>query len=277
MSGFIFKNVVVPGRLIYRIRKGIPSGSPFTSLIGTLTNWIGIRLVLNKSFHFNNLPGKDYHIAVCGDDTLIRLPERFKMDKPLEVYSKDFAEITGFFVKPDNFNFRFSDSIIEEFQPSFLKTFIFHNLPSRRFSALCESLSLPEESKNTIWQYWGFVSSYFQLPICNPKSRRLLVKYSEFISSKLINEGLVVGSVVDNKEFIIYPSHPFGSNLMSRTSICLHDSLPDSKVRKDTYSGDLSNSFRINLGLRRNLEQFGVINRPWNFFKHNYFKYSNST
>lgn len=38
LSGFVYKNVAIKQRFIYRITRGVPSGSPFTSLVTTLAN-----------------------------------------------------------------------------------------------------------------------------------------------------------------------------------------------------------------------------------------------
>uniref|UniRef100_A0AAU7YTA7 RNA-dependent RNA polymerase n=1 Tax=Conidiobolus non-segmented RNA virus 2-1 TaxID=3233686 RepID=A0AAU7YTA7_9VIRU len=72
MSSMVFKNVVTPGGYVYRIRRGLPSGSPWTSVIGSLVNWLVLYTTLSGLMNphdANQIP-----LALCGDDMLIGLP-----------------------------------------------------------------------------------------------------------------------------------------------------------------------------------------------------------
>lgn len=63
-SSVIFKNVVIPGGFVYRISKAIPSGSPWTTALGCIVNWLTWAAVFD---------GLDYdtHVTCYGDDTVI--------------------------------------------------------------------------------------------------------------------------------------------------------------------------------------------------------------
>jgi len=69
MSGIVFKNVVVPGRGVYRVLKGMPTGTPFGSIITTLVNWLNWAVVLNKNYCKVALTG--IACRMFGDDTKI--------------------------------------------------------------------------------------------------------------------------------------------------------------------------------------------------------------
>jgi hypothetical protein len=69
----IFKNIVLPeSKLIYKISKGIASGHPYTSVIGSLINWL-----LWSTAIVNACPehvSKQTVLKCMGDDTLAKLP-----------------------------------------------------------------------------------------------------------------------------------------------------------------------------------------------------------
>jgi len=62
-TGLIFKNVVVPGGFVYRITKSIPSGSPWTTALGCIVNWLAWAMIFDEI-------GVDTHVTCYGDDTV---------------------------------------------------------------------------------------------------------------------------------------------------------------------------------------------------------------
>ncbi len=74
-GSMVFKNVVLPeSKLIYRVSNGLPSGHPYTSVIGSIINWIvwsvGVCEVLSDKKSLIS----DTRLAVLGDDTLLKFP-----------------------------------------------------------------------------------------------------------------------------------------------------------------------------------------------------------
>jgi len=80
-SGFINKNIVIPGGLLYRVRKSIATGSPFTTVIGSIVNWINWTLSLSEM----GIDGKFYKLMVYGDDTLVCFNHHF-------LYNEDYIK-----------------------------------------------------------------------------------------------------------------------------------------------------------------------------------------
>jgi len=68
LSHFLVKRVVTPGGWVYTISKGVPSGSPFTSIVDSLVNWI-VLVDLEVSFGGFLGPKKNCR-RVYGDDFL---------------------------------------------------------------------------------------------------------------------------------------------------------------------------------------------------------------
>jgi hypothetical protein len=69
MSHFIIKQVVVPGGWVYTLAKGIPSGSPFTSIIDSIVNWL-VLVDLEVTMGGLSAPRKNSR-KVYGDDFVV--------------------------------------------------------------------------------------------------------------------------------------------------------------------------------------------------------------
>lgn len=65
----VFKNICLPGGLVYEVQNGLPSGLPGTSLLGTLVNLIRWCVIGFELFGENY--GECMRIKVQGDDSLI--------------------------------------------------------------------------------------------------------------------------------------------------------------------------------------------------------------
>lgn len=72
MQGFLRRYVVCPGGDVVLIDRGIPSGSGFTSLVGSVCNWILFRTTL-LSFHSPKVV-KSLRLSVQGDDSKLGYP-----------------------------------------------------------------------------------------------------------------------------------------------------------------------------------------------------------
>lgn len=62
-SSLIFKNVVIPGGYVFRLSKSIPSGSPWTTALGCIVNWLTWAAVFSEVEN-------DTHVTCYGDDTV---------------------------------------------------------------------------------------------------------------------------------------------------------------------------------------------------------------
>jgi len=67
MDSFINSYIVMPDRFVFQKSKGIPSGSVWTSLIGTLVNYI----VIVEAMAWAGIDSRSTTVRVCGDDSLI--------------------------------------------------------------------------------------------------------------------------------------------------------------------------------------------------------------
>lgn len=181
MSGFIFKNVAIPGRFVYRIRKGVPSGSPFTALVDTIVNWLALRLCIRKCSVFQGINPRSFELAVCGDDTLIKLPDDFEIKNDSDDFIKEMTSLTGFELKSKNFTITLSGTGIEDLEPSFLKTIIWNGLPGRDYLDLIESISAPEAKITGIWKFKEVLDGYLNVPLFNPRGRDFLFRIHKWI------------------------------------------------------------------------------------------------
>jgi len=135
-AGFIFKTIVTPGGFMYRLSKGIATGSPFTSSIGTIVNWMNwSRISDSLGFESNRL------IRVYGDDTLLFFKGFIHESVPGLV--RRVLDITGFTTDPLLVK-KVKDPPFLERPYTFLKTYSFHGLPCKNFFDSVERVLYPE-------------------------------------------------------------------------------------------------------------------------------------
>lgn len=153
MSGFIFKNVVVPGRFCYRVLKGIPTGSPFTSIIVSLVNWVNWSSTLVK--YFGETAAEDSYVKVFGDDTLLGLSKLCNNPQPDEV-GRIFKEHVGHTCSPcRNFDIKGDRNTL----PTFLKYYPNYGLPARHFRDTLASASFVRKSNKYEGRYANVIKS----------------------------------------------------------------------------------------------------------------------
>lgn len=124
MSGTIFKNVVVPGRFIYKLLKSIPSGSPWTSILTTIVNWLNWSVVISKNFRAY---ANEFKLNLFGDDTIVLLPNKCRWDATR--WSMQFRSQCGYALDPCEIKTFFARDWRN--RPSFLKTIPNYDLPAR--------------------------------------------------------------------------------------------------------------------------------------------------
>uniref|UniRef100_A0A2V0RJP3 RdRp n=1 Tax=viral metagenome TaxID=1070528 RepID=A0A2V0RJP3_9ZZZZ len=265
MSGFVYKNIAIKQRFIYRITRGVPSGSPLTSLIVTLSNWVCLNYVLRKQKLFGIESGEDYKLAVAGDDTLIAFVNNntFKLEDAKHV-SDTFRKEANLKVEPDDLNFNEwmggelynLDDI--EYSPSLLKTMIWQGLPGRRLDDLVKSISCPESKMISYWSVLATLRGYTSLPIMTPLGRALLTSLGAFVSEKC--------RLQDGESDFDDVYNPFSPNtyLPKFESIVVSPCVSDKMNRdppyltKDKWNGLPDTGWKAVLIFKIDLDLFGV-------------------
>jgi hypothetical protein len=135
MSGFIHKHVAIPGRFVYKINKGIPSGSPFTTLITTICCW------LEWSYVFMKLNMHNVDLSVYGDDTIAGLELFHKFPDDIVEKIKNWL---GMNVDPFEISM-FTSKRFQEENANFLQTYDYHGLPGRSTQTTLRLLMLPKK------------------------------------------------------------------------------------------------------------------------------------
>jgi hypothetical protein len=265
MSGTIYKNVAIKQRFIYRITRGIPSGSPLTSLLVTVCNWICLNYTLRKSGLFGIKDGNDYKLAVAGDDTLIAFTnlDNFKLEHADDVV-KTFKNYVNLDVDGDDLNFNewyggelYASSDIE-YAPSLLKTLIWNGLPGRRLDDLVRAISCPEARTDSYWSVLDVLKGYTSIPIYNPLGRALMLSLGSFVNEKL---STLYGTKIDDAFFD--PYSPTTYLPRSESLVILGDYydqlLRDPPyLRKDKWKGDMLTGWRVGLFTALDIRIFGV-------------------
>lgn len=145
LSGFLSKNVVTPDGFIYKITKGIPSGSPFTSLVGTIVNWIRWSALFSNEIEWK--PFKDdFSLAICGDDVLIGLP--FGCPIP-DKFHERIQERTGGVIEDLNENTGFFSTDSPDRSRVFLKYCFISGLPFRRAKDYWKVALIPAKNRRS--------------------------------------------------------------------------------------------------------------------------------
>jgi hypothetical protein len=178
MSGFIFKNVAVPGRFIYRVLKGIPTGSPFTSIIVSLVNWLNWRTWLYKegfSYRTVNV------LHVFGDDTLIRfddIPDDLLHKCNEDYWIRSFKQYIGHDLDPVHFKHWTHD---RDTAPTFLKTYSFFGLPARHYLDSILSATIVRKSNERDVKYANMVKGLMYAGPFDFRGMRFLERFRSFL------------------------------------------------------------------------------------------------
>lgn len=269
MSSFIYKNIAIKQRFIYKITRGIPSGSPLTSLMVTVCNWVCLNYVLRKEKLFGINGPDDYKLGVAGDDTLIAFLKHqepgFILNSAKEVCDA-FDQNCNLKAEPEDLNynewFGGESSTLDdiEFAPSLLKTTIYYGIPGRRFEDLVKAISCPESKVCDYWDVLAVLKGYTSIPVYNPYGRALLVSLGKFVSDKLRErEGLQdLGDIFD----------PFSSNTYLPRAECMVVFTDEADrmlrdppyLRKDKWNGEEATGRRKTTFQSYDLEMFGVPN-----------------
>lgn len=181
MSGFIFKNVATPGRFIYRVLKGIPTGSPFTSIIVSLVNWLNWRAFL----YDEGLSQRTRSLVhVFGDDTLVKfdnVPLDMVADLSEDGWKTRFKKFIGHDLDPVHIR-TWSDD--RDTAPTFLKTYSNFGLPARHFRDTMLSATIIKPSNDTYTRYANIIKGLAYAAPFDFKGLEFLERFRRFLLTK---------------------------------------------------------------------------------------------
>jgi hypothetical protein len=178
MSGFVFKNVVVPGRFVYRCLSGIPTGSPFTSLIVSLVNWLNWSLLLAKENTPEAALGSD--VAVFGDDTLVKPHPDCEVSMwDTKAWCDKFQNVIGHTLDPCRLvNSKSSD---DESKPSFLKCVPINGLPCRLLKDTMLFCSQIRKSNRSDLRYANLIKTLQYSGPFHPQGSEFLMAFRRYL------------------------------------------------------------------------------------------------
>jgi hypothetical protein len=80
-SSFIRKNILFAGGELYVLSRGIPSGHSWTTLIGSLCNWLMLKYILRRIYPQEVV--KKFKIGVSGDDHIVGIGDKSLSEEEL--------------------------------------------------------------------------------------------------------------------------------------------------------------------------------------------------
>lgn len=178
MSGEVFKNFVIPGRFVFRVLKGLCTGSAFTAILVSLCNWLNwsATMVINGTYQ------EDLKLAVYGDDTKIGLPHDHAHNE--EWWKSSFETLTGHILDPCKIKFS-ADPRIDE-RPTFLKSVFVNGLHCRRPVDALESISFSRKiNRNDFNQYQNITNQSF-IKSFHPGTWKLMMNYRQWMFKRWI-------------------------------------------------------------------------------------------
>jgi hypothetical protein len=194
-------DIAMPNGDVYRKRRGVSSGDPWTSQVDSLANWACTTWTLDSL-------GVDAAVWTFGDDVLVaitgteiplsELPARFSAEvmrlagleaKMKATYTSPILSIHG-------------QEPVANKSPSFLSNYFMHRagqiMPARLTEDAFLGLAYPErnyegeaESFNYEWEL-GRVSGYYLVYFWNYQVRNLLHLYHDFLITKIRAEGRLI-------------------------------------------------------------------------------------
>uniref|UniRef100_A0A2V0RBY3 RdRp n=1 Tax=viral metagenome TaxID=1070528 RepID=A0A2V0RBY3_9ZZZZ len=267
MSGTIYKNVALKQRFIYRLRKGLPSGTPFTSVLGTLCNWVLLNYMIRSQKLFGvNEPG-DYSLAVAGDDTLIRINKTVTKDD----FVPTAEELVDIAKRTTNLDLDLDDLLVGYFEYSahefsqktqdqnfsILKCMIWQGLPGRRLKDLIKPISCPTTKPRSILTYQDVIRGFSDNPIVTPVAFSFLKQFSRWLEPQVREHVGWSHLELDLSPYTGSPERPFKS-LTGDRLVNAALSRPPPYMVKSTFNDFTQPGGNLALSVRQSLVPFGL-------------------
>lgn len=173
------KNLVVPPGFVYRFEKGLPSGHPFTSLVGTLVNYIRWVVILQKVYGRGRVSSNS-SACFAGDDTNIWLKYNenvFNIDKIITSCSPDWKcdSVVESLVP--------SVQILDESQPHFLKRGLYKGgIIGWSLASALKAFSYPKNHKFSDYEQRTW---FYDMVVTAPGNLRLNHIILEYLSYRI--------------------------------------------------------------------------------------------
>jgi hypothetical protein len=197
LDTLVIKDYHIVGGRILRLLHGIPSGSKWTSVIGSFINLI----VLNHSF--SSVKYKDRSFAIGGDDfvTFIKT-DKYNIDKlKEEVINK--SENIGMNLKFFLIKKYKNSSNVDDY-PVFYKYTVFNGVPITPISSILERVFSPWNKKYTSnSEMLSFLDNIMPSLAFPTTSCLIFYKFYKYVYFRATGQSLSITSIA-NRHFIIY-------------------------------------------------------------------------
>jgi hypothetical protein len=176
MSGILHKNLAMPGGLVFQFQDGMPSGTPWTSLMNSLVNWLVIRDILDRCYDGDASIVK---IQTGGDDFKLSFPPGSNID--MNLFSQVAKDVHGMELPANKIRIGKGGSSLEQTSTSFYKTIFINGMPTISLRDLEKRLAIPEISKSNHLEALNHCEAQLYSGIGLGGTRDLLCRYYAFL------------------------------------------------------------------------------------------------
>ncbi|AIT56395.1 RNA directed RNA polymerase [Ustilaginoidea virens RNA virus M] len=176
--------VAMPDGHTYAKRAGVSSGDPWTSIVGSVANWLVLRIALKRL-------GVDARIWTFGDDSLIAVDTDVPSESwLLEAVARELKSVFGMTVsKEKSIATRHLVGVFEEPEvgqtANFLSAYFLQTgtsvVPVRPIQDLHELMLVPERRKDTVWWEVARTAMAYLVFFWNDSARMTLEWYWDFL------------------------------------------------------------------------------------------------
>jgi hypothetical protein len=100
VSGYLDSTILAPGRRVFVKTRGTPSGSPWTSIINSLSNWIMVTSIFRKCKDYRCV---SYKLSIQGDDIVVGTKGGFFSTRDsVNKFLNRLSSIYGCTIKPSS-------------------------------------------------------------------------------------------------------------------------------------------------------------------------------